>query len=74
MSITKISNHGFNQDVAKAKRAASNGPVIIAGRRQPSHVLLSMSLYQSLTGGTANISDLIGDPDAASIPFDAPEV
>lgn len=70
MGITKISSREFNQDVAKAKRAASSGPVIITDRGEPSHVLLSISLYQHLTGGTANIGDLIGDPDAASVPFD----
>ncbi|MBT6274165.1 MAG: type II toxin-antitoxin system Phd/YefM family antitoxin [Chromatiales bacterium] len=70
MTITTISSRDFNQDVGKAKRAASDGPVVITDRGQPSHVLLSISQYQALTGGTANIGDLLGDRDAASVSFE----
>lgn len=72
MPITKISSRDFNQDVGKAKRAAAKGPVIITDRGEPAHVLLSIDEYQELTGGTANILDLLGDSRAAKIDFDPP--
>jgi len=72
MSITTISSRDFNQDVGKAKRATAKGPVVITDRGEPAHVLLSISQYQKLTGGKANIAELLGDVKAASIPFEAP--
>jgi len=72
MSVTTISSRDFNQDVGKAKRATAKGPVVITDRGEPAHVLLSISQYQKLTGGKANIAELLGDAEAAAIPFEAP--
>lgn len=72
MGITTISSRDFNQDVGKAKRATAKGPVVITDRGEPAHVLLSISQYQKLTGGTANIAKLLGDAKAAAIPFEPP--
>ena len=69
MSVTTISSRDFNQDVGKAKRAASNGPVIITDRGKPAHVLLSIAEYQKLTGGNASIVELLVDKQAAAIEF-----
>ena len=38
----------FNQDVASAKRASAEGPVIILDRGKPAHVLLSFEKYQRI--------------------------
>jgi prevent-host-death family protein len=38
----------FNQDTARAKRAAKNGPVFITDRGEPSHVLMSFDDYEKL--------------------------
>jgi prevent-host-death family protein len=74
MSVTKISSRDFNQDVGKAKRAASKGPVIITDRGEPAHVLLSIAEYQKLTGGNASIVELLADNKAAAIDFEVPRV
>ena len=55
MSVAKISSRDFNQDVGKAKRAASKGPVIITDRGEPALVLLSIAEYQKLTGGNVQM-------------------
>lgn len=50
MSITTISSRELNQNVARAKRAAKDGPVFITHRGKIEHVLLSMAQYQKLSG------------------------
>lgn len=74
MSVTTISSRDFNQDVGKAKRATAKGPVVITDRGEPAHVLLSISQYQRLTGGEASIAELLGDEEAAAIPFEPPRL
>ena len=75
MNITKISSRDFNQDIGKAKRAASKGPVIIiTDRGEPALVLLSIAEYQKLTGGNASIVELLADKKAAAIDFEVPRV
>ena len=48
MSITTVSSREFNQDVSKAKRAASKGPVFITDRGRAAHVLLTIAEYEKL--------------------------
>lgn len=38
----------FNQDLARAKRAAAEGPVIITDRGRPAHVLMSYEAYEAI--------------------------
>lgn len=47
---TTMTAREFNQNVAKAKRAAREGPVIVTERGVPSHVLLSSEAYERLGG------------------------
>ncbi|TAH38947.1 MAG: type II toxin-antitoxin system Phd/YefM family antitoxin, partial [Gammaproteobacteria bacterium] len=42
MTITTLTSRELNQDIARAKRAAKRGPVIITRRGKPEHVLLSV--------------------------------
>ena len=70
MSITTISSREFNQDVSKAKRAASQGPVFITDRGHTAHVLLSIEEYQKITDKRESIVDLLAMPDAAEISFE----
>lgn len=63
MTVTTMSSRDFNQDIGRAKRAAKDGPVIITDRGKPSHVLLSLSEYQRLTGQTESLVDRLGLPD-----------
>lgn len=61
------------QDTSAAKKAAARGPVFIADRGRPAHVLLSIDAYRRLTGGGERVADLLALPaEAADIPFDAP--
>jgi prevent-host-death family protein len=36
----------FNQDIARAKRAAKDGPVFITSRGEPTHVLMTFEEYE----------------------------
>ena len=72
MSITTLSGREFNQDVSKAKRAASHGPVFVTDRGRPSHVLLTYQEYQRLSGtGISLLEALAADDD---IDFDPPKL
>jgi prevent-host-death family protein len=60
--ITKISSREFNQDSARAKKAAKKGPVFITDRGKPAHVLLSIEDYLRLAGVAVNIVNELGLP------------
>jgi prevent-host-death family protein len=60
--ITKISSREFNQDSARAKKAANKGPVFITDRGRPAHVLLSIEDYLRLAGSGADLVDELGLP------------
>ena len=62
MPITKISSREFNQDSARAKKAAKNGPVFITDRGKPAHVLLSIEDYLRLAGIAVDMVDRLGLP------------
>jgi prevent-host-death family protein len=74
MAITTLSSREFNQDAARAKRAARNGPVFITDRGRPAHVLLSIKEYQKITNKRESILDLLSMPEAASIEFEPPRL
>lgn len=67
-----LSSREFNRDVSLAKRAASQQPVLITDRGQPTHVLMSIADYRRLTGEAENILDLLAMPDTVALePGDA---
>lgn len=74
MPITTLSSREFNQAVSEAKKAATLGPVFITDRGRPAHVLMSMDLYQRLTGSHSKIADLLFMPGTESIEFDPPRL
>jgi len=74
VAITTFSSREFNQDAARAKRAASKGPVFITDRGRPAHVLLSIEEYQRITNKRKSIIDLIAMPDADLVEFDPPRL
>lgn len=45
---TTFTSREFNQDTARAKRAARDGPVFITSRGEPSYVLLTKQEYDRL--------------------------
>jgi len=74
VTITKLSSREFKQDTSRAKRAAKRGPVFITDRGRPSHVLLTVAVYQRITGGQKSIADLLAMPEAARIEFEPPRL
>ena len=73
MSIITLSSREFNHDIAKAKRAACDGPVIITDRGKPAHVLLSIEEYQRLSGKPRNIAHALAMPEHEDFDFEAPQ-
>ena len=72
MNITTLSSREFNQGASEAKRAANNGPVFITDRGRPAHVLMSIELYQRLTGNHKKIADLLAMPEITDLDFEIP--
>jgi prevent-host-death family protein len=74
MPITTLSSREFNQDRARAKRAAKTGPVFITDRGRPALVLLTIEEYTRMAQKQPSIGDLLADPDAAKVEFDPPRM
>ena len=74
MTITTLSSREFNQDTAKAKRAARKGPVFITDRGRPAHVLLSIDEYKAISGKGKSIVELLAMPEADHIEFEPPRM
>jgi prevent-host-death family protein len=74
MATTTLSSREFNQDTARAKRAAGDGPVIITDRGKPAHVLLSFDQYRELSGKEKTIGELLSMPGMEDIEFDPPRL
>ena len=72
MPFTTLTSREFNQAVSEAKKAASSGPVFITDRGRPAHVLMSMELYQRLTGSQPKIADLLFMPGMGSEELEIP--
>jgi prevent-host-death family protein len=64
----------FNQDTARAKREAANGPVFITDRGKPALVLMSISEYEKLVQPSTGLSTLFAlyDEEAANIELPIP--
>jgi PHD/YefM family antitoxin component YafN of YafNO toxin-antitoxin module len=73
MHITTLSSRELNQDVTRAKRAASRGPVFITDRGKPAHVLLTFDQYQQMTRQRRNLLDALSMPGLEKIDFEAPK-
>jgi prevent-host-death family protein len=74
MTIHTISSRELNQDLARAKRAALDGPVFITDRGRPAHVLMSFAQYQKMIGQRRNILDVLAVPGLSDIDFDPARV
>jgi hypothetical protein len=69
-----LTSREFNQDVARAKRAAENGPVIITDRGRPAWVLMRHDAYQRLVGRGLGIRDLLAHPESEDVAFEPPRL
>jgi len=77
MSITTISCQEFNENIARAKKAAQDGPVLITEVGRPGYVLLTLEEYQRLTGNPCaqqTLADALAMPGADDIDFDPPRM
>ena len=66
----------FNQDTARAKRAASDGPVFITDRGRRAYVLLSHEAYERITRPqhSHSIVEALSMPGGEDIEFDPPRM
>jgi prevent-host-death family protein len=69
-----LTSREFNQDVARAKRAANEGPVIITDRGRPAYVLMRHETYQRLAGRGPGIRSLLAHPESEEIAFEPPRL
>jgi prevent-host-death family protein len=74
MTTRTISSRELNQDIGGAKRAASDGPVVITDRGRPAHVLMTIETYRRLTGATGSLVDALAMPGLSDVAFDPPRV
>lgn len=72
METTMLSGRDFNRWSSEARRAANKGPVFITDRGRPAHVLMTIELYQRLTGSQEKIADLLAMPDGVDVDFEIP--
>ncbi|MDX8326101.1 type II toxin-antitoxin system Phd/YefM family antitoxin [Agrobacterium tumefaciens] len=72
MSMTSFSSREVNHDVSKAKKAAQAGPVIITDRGKPSHVLMTYSEFERLTGKRRNLVNALSMPGLSKTDLDTP--
>jgi hypothetical protein len=76
MAITTLSGREFNQDIAKAKRAAEKGPVIITDRGCPAFVLQRYEDWRHQAGAGPGVSllEALADSAGVGIEFEPPRV
>lgn len=72
MGTIRLTSRELNHDVSRAKKAAENGPVVITDRGKPSHVLMTYSEFERLTGKRRNLADALSMPGLSAIDFDPP--
>jgi len=72
MGTTSLTSRELNHDVGRAKKAAEPGPVVITDRSRPSHVLMSYSDFERLTGKRHHLVDALSMPGLSYIDLDPP--
>lgn len=68
--MTTMTAREFNRDVSAAKRHATEGPVVITDRGEPSFVLLSIAQYRHLSQRRGNLVERLSMSDDADIEFE----
>jgi prevent-host-death family protein len=69
--VKVLTSRQFNQDVSAAKRIARDEPVFVTDRGRPTHVLMSIESFRSISGRRDSIVDLLAMPDPPPVD-DAP--
>ena len=68
----QFTSREFNQQIARARRAASDGPVFVTDRGKLKQVLLSIEDYRRLTARRPSLGELLSNPEVAEIDFELP--
>jgi prevent-host-death family protein len=69
-----LTSREFNQGVARAKRAANEGPVIITDRGRPAYVLMRHEGYKRLAAQGPGIRSLLANPGSENVAFEPPRL
>ena len=69
-----MTSREFNQDKARAKRAAEKGPVFITNRGKRAYVLMSNAEYERITGKPRSLLDALAMPGMEDIDFEPPRM
>jgi prevent-host-death family protein len=72
--MATMTSREFNQDVARAKRAARDGPVIITDRGQPAYVLMRHETYRRLSRQGPGLRALLAHPESEDVVFEPPRM
>ena len=67
--MSTLTSREFNHDTDRAMKEALNGPVFIADRGKPSHVLLSYEEYKAMTKKTKTIGEMLSMDGVEDIEF-----
>lgn len=78
--ITMMSSREFNQDTAKAKRAAQKGPVFVTTRGTPTHVLMTKEEFDRLDSAKGSpqkafrsLADALAQKEGGDFDYEFPE-
>ena len=69
-----LTSREFNQDTARATRAASDGPVVITDRGKRAYVLLNNADYERLAKPPRSIVEALAMAGGEDIEFDPPRM
>ncbi len=72
MQETTFSSREFNQDLARAKRAADKGPVIVTDRGRPAYVLTTFDEYERSQRKVLSGLEALAMPEEDDIEIDLP--
>lgn len=72
--MSTMTSREFNQGVARAKRAAQQGPVIITDRGRPAYVLMRHETYRRLSRRGTGIRALLAHPESEEVAFQPPRL
>ena len=70
--MIRLSSREFNQNLAKAKRAAREGTVVITDRGRPAFVMMDYERYTRLSG-ESSLADALDDRVAGDVELPIPQ-
>jgi prevent-host-death family protein len=71
---TKLKARKLNRNVAKAKRQAASGPVLITSHGSPTHVLMTYADYRRLAARPLSLLEALAEPPGLDFDFVPPRL